>query len=172
MQAPAPQAPGAERERWESFQKLVETQKEIDRRNGLSHIISGSIALAGGIIGANIAADVAEKGIYTVFQTIGIASVGYGAYNWQIGGEDRWVYQTLQLTNFTPEQKTQYLRALSLQKRTREKRDRLIRSVTHGLIAALNLYNGSQQENDSLRNTLYFIGGVNMLAGVSFAFEF
>ncbi len=158
--------------KWNEFAHEVEVQKEKDRRNGLSYVISGSLALVGGIWGNSIAEDTAEKGIYTVFQTIGVASVGYGAYTWQIGGEERSVYQTLQYSKFTPEQKSQFLRAYNYERKDRAKRDRLIRAVTHGLIAGLNFYNASQQKQESLKNTLYFVGGVNLLAAVSFTFEF
>lgn len=158
--------------KWDEFAREVESQKEKDRRNGISYIISGTLALVGGIWGNGVAEDTAEKGIYTIFQTIGVASVGYGAYVWKIGGEERSVYQTLQYSQFTAEQKSQFLKAYNFQRLEREKRDRLIRAVTHGLIAGLNFYNASQQKQDGLKNTLYFVGGVNLLASVSFAFEF
>lgn len=158
--------------KWDEFAVAVEVQKEKDRRNGVSYVISGALALVGGIWGDSITDDTAEKGIYTVFQTIGVASIGYGAYTWQIGGEERSVYETLQYSKFTPEQKSHFLRAYNFQRKDREKRDRLIRAVTHGLIAGLNFYNASQQKQESLKNTLYFVGGVNLLAAVSFNFEF
>jgi hypothetical protein len=158
--------------KWDEFAREVELQKEKDRRNGISYIISGTLALVGGIWGESVSEDTAEKGIYTVFQTIGVASVGYGAYTWQIGGEERSIYQTLQYSKFTAEQKTHYLRVYNFQKKERERRDHLIRAVTHGLIAGLNFYNGSQQKQDGLKTTLYFIGGVNLLAAISFTLEF
>ncbi len=158
--------------KWEDFSKDVELQKEKDRKNGLSYIISGTLALAGGILGSNVVEDTAEKGIYTVFQTIGVASIGYGAYIWQIGGEERSVFQTLQYSKLTSEQKTQFLRAYNFQRKEKEKKDRNIRAITHGLIAGLNFYNASQQKQDGLKSTLNFIGGVNLLAAISFTFEF
>jgi len=158
--------------KWEQFAQEVETQKERDYKNGLSYIISGSLALAGGIWGANITEDNAEKGVYTVFQTIGIASVGYGAYVWKIGGEERSVYQTLQNTRFTNEQKSHFLKSYNTERKDRERRDRLIRALTHGLIAGLNIYTASIQKNDGIKTGLYFIGGVNLLAAISFTFEF
>lgn len=157
---------------WNSCFEMPILRKEKDRKNGLSYVISGSLALVGGILGNNVAEDTAEKGIYTVFQTIGVASIGYGAYTWQIGGEERSIYQTLQYSKLTPEQKTQFLKAYHYQRKEKEKRDRYIRAITHGLIAGLNFYNSSQQKQDSLKSTLNFIGGVNLLAAISFTFEF
>jgi len=158
--------------RWEEFAYQVELQKARDYRNGLSYVISGALAVVGGFLGSNITEDPMEKGIYTVFETIGIASVGYGAYTWQIGGEERSFYQILQGSRLTIEQKTQLLRSFAFAKKEREKRDRMIRAITHGLIAGLNIYSAATAQNDSLKTGLYFIGGVNLLAAVSFTFEF
>ncbi len=158
--------------KWEDFSKEVELQKTRDYRNGLSYIISGALALGGGIWGASIAEDGAEKGIYTVFQTIGIASIGYGAYTWKIGSEERSIYQTLNDTRLSAEQKSQFLKSYASVRQQREKQDRFIRSITHGLIAAINIYNATQQDVDSVKSGLYFIGAVNLLACVSFTFEF
>jgi hypothetical protein len=157
---------------WAEFSHEVELQKERDRRNGYSYVISGSLALIGGIWGNSISEDTAEKGIYTIFQTIGVASVGYGAYVWQIGGEERSIYQTLQYSKLSPEQKTQFLQAYNFQRKEREHRDRIIRAVTHGLIAGLNFYNATQQCQAGLKNTLFFVGGVNLLAAISFSYDF
>jgi hypothetical protein len=158
--------------KWENFAKEIEIQKQKDYRNGLSYIISGALALGGGLWGSAIAEDGAERGIYTVFQTIGIASIGYGAYTWKIGGEERALYQTLNDTKLTPEQKSQFLKSYAVVKKDKEKQDRFIRSITHGLIAAINIYNASQQDTDSIKSGLYFIGAVNLLACASFTFEF
>lgn len=159
-------------DKWDDFSKQVELQKKLDKQNGISYIISGSLALAGGIWAASLSEDIAERGIYTIFQTIGIASIGYGAYVWDIGGEERSIYSTLNNSQFSSEQKTQFLKSYNFEKKEREKRDRRIRAVTHGLIAGLNLYNGSQQKSQSLKNTLNFIGCVNILAAISFTVEF
>ena len=52
----------------------------------------------------------------------------------------------------------------------REKQQRFVRALTHGMIAALNIYGATQQTNDTVKNALYFLGGVNTLAAISFAF--
>lgn len=157
---------------WEDFSKEIEMQKEIDRKNGMSYLISGSLALVGGILGGNMTDDPAEKGIYTVFQTIGVASIGYGISVWQIGGEERSLYQTLQYSKLGSEQKSQLLRAYNFQRKERERKDHIIRAITHGLIAGLNIYSATQQKQDGLKNSLYFVGGVNLLASISFTFDF
>lgn len=158
--------------RWEQYAKEMERQEHEDYRNGMSYIISGSIALAGGLWGDTITKDYMEKGIYTIFQTIGVASIGYGAYVWKIGSNDRSFYKMLELSKLSVEQKMLLLRSYNHQKKMTEKHERFIRAITHGLIAGLNFYSASRQKNDSVKNGLNFIGGVNILAAVSFTFEF
>ena len=158
--------------RWPEFSLTAQQKLEDDRKNGLSYLISGSLALAGGMWGASIADDDIEKAIYTIFQSIGVASVGYGAYLWQVGGEQRTIYSTLESSRFTDDQKSHFLKAYSRHKRRIRQRDRLIRAVTHSLIAGLNFYNAGEQKESTLRTGLYFIGGVNLLAAVSYTFEF
>jgi hypothetical protein len=158
--------------KWEKYSREVDLQIEKDRKNGISYIISGSLALLGGIIGERVAEDSSERGIYAVFQTIGVASIGYGAYTWQIGGEERSLQKSLQYSNLSAEQKSQFLSSYVVQRKSREKQDRKIRAITHGLISALNFYNASQQKQEGLKSALYFVGSVNLLAAISFTFEF
>jgi hypothetical protein len=156
---------------WEEFAVRVNDQTQKESVNGWSYIISGSLALVGGQVGQGLAQDAFEKGIYTVFQSIGIASIGYGGYTWAIGGEDRHLYDVLSATTeLKSKDKTAVVREYYRAKAEREKRERLVRAVTHGLIATLNLYNASQQDNGPVRNALFFVGGINLLACVSFSF--
>jgi hypothetical protein len=157
---------------WDLFAHEMIRQERLDYRDGLSYVISGTLALAGGIAGANVSKDPLEDGIYTLFQTIGVASVGYGVYTWKIGGEERSLFETLRMAKLTPAQKTAFLDAYKQQRAEREKKERLVKIVTHSLIAGLNFYNASQQTNDTIKTGLYFIGGVNLLAAISFTFEF
>lgn len=150
--------------------KSLELQ-EMDHVNGLSYIISGSIALVGGIAGANVTSDPLERGIYALFQTIGIASIGYGSYKWKIGDEDRLIYSTLRDSKgYTDQQRLAFIKTYQYKKQELEKNERFIKAFTHGLIAALNFYNASQQKQDGVKNTLYFVGGANLLASLSYTF--
>lgn len=157
---------------WKKFSKEAAIQKALDERNGISYIISGSLALVGGIWGASIATDSFEKGTYTIFQSIGVASIGYGIYTWQIGSEERTLYDTLASAKLSAKDKSIFLKAYREQRAGRERRERLIRAITHGLIAGVNFYNAGEQTNDSVRTALYFIGSVNLLAAITFSFEF
>lgn len=157
---------------WKQFEKEVALQREEDRKDGISYIISGSLALAGGLVGESISKDPSEGAIYSVFQTIGVASVGYGAYKLNVGGEDFHLLKQLSYTKLTDSEKFEVLKASRLEKKERQKSENSIRAITHSLIAALNIYNGSRQKNESLKTALYFIGGANILAAASFTFEF
>lgn len=157
---------------WERYSKSMEDKIKKEYKDGLSYVISGSLALAGGLIAERSTSDNLEKGTYAVFQTIGIASIGYGAYTWKIGDEDRSIYYTLNRSNLSASQKIDFLKNYKLLKKESDQSLNNIKAITHGLIAALNIYNATQQKNESIKNTLYFIGGVNLLASASYTFEF
>lgn len=160
----------SELESWDSFYRQMEKQKITDHTQGLSYIISGSLALLGGGFGENLASDPLEKGVYTLFQTMGIASIGYGSYTWQIGNDDRGFYEMIQKSTLSPQAKYEMLRVYRQSTQERQKKERFIKMITHGLISALNFYSASQQSNDSIKTSLYFIGGVNLLACITFSF--
>lgn len=156
---------------WADIEKDFLKSLSSDRTNGISYMVSGSFALAGGIAGTGVTSDPLEKGIYSLFQTIGIASLGYGAYKWQIGDDRRLLILSLKLNpDLSPKQKLSLLKSYVDQKKNRELKEHKIRAVTHALIAALNFYNSSQQTNESVKNTLNFIGGANILASLSYTF--
>lgn len=156
---------------WSEYSRIENFNEQRDATNGVSYIISGSLALVGGLVGSGVTSDPIEKGIYALFQTIGIASIGYGAYKWKVGDEERLLMETLRNSpELSNNQRAAFLHSYYRQKKQTEKNDRLIRAITHGLIAALNFYNASQQNQPGVRNTLFFIGGANMLASISYTF--
>ncbi len=157
---------------WDYFEKTMKEQKRRDFDRGLSYVISGSLALVGGLAGSNATQDSVEKGVYTVFETIGISSVGYGAYTMQIGSEERELFEVLSNSRLTADQKTEFLHSYYYHRMQTEKKERVIKALTHALIAGLNLYSASQQQQATIKTGLFFIGGVNLLAALSFTFEF
>ena len=156
---------------WSKFDLQIRNRQRFDYVNGLSYIISGTIAIAGGFLGASVTNDPIEKGVYNIFQTIGIASIGYGAYTWQLGDHERLLHETIRSSEgLDDRERSSLVRSYMAISRERERKERVIRSLTHGLIAAYNLYQASQQSNPAMKNSLTFIGGVNLLATISFAF--
>jgi hypothetical protein len=156
---------------WAGYHRLYLKKMQEDRTQGLSYVISGSLAIAGGLVGDVVTKDPIEKGIYALFQTIGIASVGYGAYKWKVGDSDRQLIETLQTTQGMNDQdRVVFLKNYYAHKKEYEKQERFIKAITHGMIAALNFYNSSQQKQEGVKNTLLFIGGANFLASMSYTF--
>lgn len=156
---------------WREVNKNYLKQQSSDYQAGISYIISGTIALAGGLVGGQITSDPIERGLYVVFQSIGVASIGYGAYKWKIGDDDRLLTKSLANTEgLTEKNRIQFMQTYQFQKSQFEATERKIKAITHGLIAAINLYNASKQDQDGIKNSLYFIGGVNLLAAISFSF--
>jgi hypothetical protein len=156
---------------WGEFEMRMHERQELDRIDGLSYLISGSLALVGGLVGQNISTDPLEKGVYTIFQTIGVASIGYGIYKWRLGDDERWMYETLSTSEgLTPTQKASVMKSYYQQKKDRLRREKIMRAITHGLIAGLNFYGATQQKSENVKNALIFLGGVNTLAVISFTF--
>lgn len=158
-------------QQWLKFNSKILEETKKDRIDGISQIISGSLALAGGIYGGSVTTDPVEKAVYTVFQSVGVASIGLGVYQWQVGSENRKLHQVLKTSKWmSNEQRGMFLITYDLESTQESKKVNHIRVLTHGLIALVNFYNGSQQQNSSIKNSLYFIGGVNAIASLAFTF--
>jgi hypothetical protein len=157
--------------KWTDFEIEIKEQIKKDRANGISYLLSGGIAFTGGLVGAGVADDEIEQALYTVFQTVGVASAGYGLYKMSIGGYERDLYSILlNAPSVSDHERTMILRSYYRHKREKEKKERVIKAVTHSLIAALNIYSATQQKDDSIATALYFVGGINLLATISFSF--
>ena len=156
---------------WEQFQRHMKEQKEIEEREGFSYILSGGIAFIGGIVGYHNSKDVFAKGAYALSQSLGVAAIGYGAYLGQLGHEDHLFHQTLasdrQLNLVQKDHLVQIYFRLDGE---RKKESQKVAALTHGLLAALNLYNASTAPQEDLRSSLYFISAINFLASVSYSF--
>lgn len=159
------------KQEWTDFKERYNEKDRLDRIDGLSYVISGSIALVGGLVGQAASSDPLEKGVYTLFQTIGVASIGYGVFRWKLGDDERWIYQTARnAPGLSDADRAAVMRSYFDTKRLRGKDERFVRALTHGLIAALNFYGATQQKNESLKNALVFLGSVNTLATISYTF--
>ncbi|MGE0632502.1 MAG: hypothetical protein AB7O96_08850 [Pseudobdellovibrionaceae bacterium] len=155
---------------WTKFENSFKQKVDQDAEMGVSYMISGTFALLGGLVGAASTSDPIEQTAYAVVQTIGIASIGYGAHMGVGGGAEYALYNSLKNTALSNQQRSGVIRSYNMYNTEVEQKERLIRMITHGLVAGLNFYNGSRQENASTRSALFFIGGVNTLAAVSFTF--
>ena len=157
---------------WEAFEKSILLETSVDTKKGKSQILSGTLALVAGLIGAGATDDPIEKGVYSIFQSLGITSIGFGYYDQVVGSEDRKLYEMIKQpsNNLTTAQKDEIVRNyLSVHQEFTKKENR-VKLTTFSLLAITYLYNGSRVQNESIRNSFYFIGGINALVALSFAF--
>lgn len=156
---------------WDRFSRFVEEQEDRDRREGTAYIVSGALAVIGGTIGYQQTQDPFAQTVFTISQSMGIAAVGYGTYMMQIGHEDGAFYRAVDRTaGLSESQKNGLLSNYLSEKNANRKKAKLIKAFTHGFIAALNFYNGSKQTDSNLQSVHYFIGGMNLVAAISFSF--
>lgn len=156
---------------WSKFRLHVEERAEQHRFEGLAYMVSGGAVLIGSAIGLEKSEDVLAKAVYSVSQSLSIASIGYGAYLYSIGDSDRSFFNVIEnASSLDPSQKNEILRSYIRNKNENQRKERMIRIVTHGLIAVANFYGASRETDPGLATALYFVGGVNAIAAVSIAF--
>lgn len=157
---------------WNSFEKSVLKNQKINEFRGNSEVWTGGLALLLGLLGDSVSSDPLEKGVYTIFQSVGVGSIGLGLYDKQIGSEDQKIYKMIS-TSPAPlslEQKNALVTNYSSVKNMFNSKENTIKLITFSLISVTQFYNGSRIQNSSVKNTLYFIGAVNALVAISFAF--
>lgn len=156
---------------WQSLEKTFRAQREAAKTDGVSYVISGSSAVLLGIFGELGTQDPIDRAVYSVFQVIGIASVGYGIHKWIVSPNDELVFESLRREgSLTPEEKWKVMQNYFILNDQKKADERMIKAVTHGLVTALNLYGANNQSNPNIKNGLYFLAGVNLLAFLSFTF--
>ena len=156
--------------RWRNFRSYMIQQNNKNHIDGLSYIISGGLATAGGVYGYETSTDPLAKAVFGLSQSLGIVAIGYGAFKWANGNEHSMIFQTLEKSKMTPEQKDEFLTAYFEEVKKQRKQSKLIKAVTHGLVAALNTYHAATEKNKDLKSAFYFIGGINALAAISYSF--
>lgn len=150
---------------------MMKQQKAQENTEGMAYVLSGAIAFAGGIVGYHNSHDVFAKGAYAMAQSLGVAAIGYGAYQYRIGDDNHLLYDTLnQQKTWSMAQKDQFVKVYFQLEKDRTAESQKVAAITHGLLAALNFYNASISSNEDLRSTLYFIGAINLLASISYSF--
>lgn len=137
--------------------------------DGSAYMISGGIALGLSIPAYYASRDVFARSVYSLGQTLGIAAIGYGSYLKLIDDDTTRFYQLISVTDLKPEQRESLSFHYLKETASMAKRARRIRVITHGLTAALNFLNGATSDNSNLKTALYFLGGINSLAAISFS---
>lgn len=158
---------------WKQFVETMKTQEDRDRVDGQAYMISGALLVVGGIVGYHNSGSSVEKLAYSVSQSLGVAGIGYGAYLYNVGSEQTSFYHTVNNTpSLNDSQKDELVKNYVTEWKTNRHNEKVIRIITHSIVAAMNFYNASRENQNDLKQGLYVIGGVNALAAVSLTFDF
>lgn len=146
---------------------------ENERSNrGWGYVFSGAVATAISVPAYFLSQDVFSKAVFSIGQTLGVAAVGYGGYLISVNDE---LASFRQIVRSVPEVTLHAREALARQYLIKNgetvRKVRRIRIITHGLTAGLNFTNAFTSSNAELKNSLYFLGGINLLAVIGLAFE-
>lgn len=155
---------------WDAFQNYMDVRQEQDRVSGASYLISGTIATVGGLVGYYGSKDPFSRGVYAVSQSIGVAALGYGASQYWIGNEYNSFFYAVNSAPLTPAQKSDLLRRFLERDREARQKTRWIKVATHSLLAIVNLYNSTREEDKNVRSVLQFLSGTNAVIAISYAF--
>jgi hypothetical protein len=154
---------------------LRDKAHKIDDRNtneGWAYVISGGVALAASVPGYYLSEDIFARSVYSLGETLAVGAVGYGAY--LILVSDDYV-RFVRILDSSPTLSTSEKERLAYEflheNAKRARAVRKIRVISHGLTAGLNFLNGATSDNRDLRTALYFVGAINVLAALSFAFK-
>lgn len=155
---------------WNSFQRYMRERQKEDRVHGTSYMISGAIATLGGVVGYYNSEDSLSRGVYAIAQSVGVAAIGYGANRFWNGNEYNSFFHAVEGAPLSSLQKVELLKRF-LEKEDEERdRRRWIKIGTHSLIAAVNLYSASREQDKDVRGILHFLAGINIVIAFSQTF--
>lgn len=155
---------------WDSFAKYMEQRQEEDRLLGTSYLISGTVATLGGMIGYANSEDPFSRGVYAIAQSVGVAAIGYGASHYWIGNEYNSFFYAVDGASLTPVQRNELLQRFLARDQEARQKTRWIKVVTHSIVAAVNLYNSTREQDKNVRGVLQFLAGTNAVIAASYAF--
>lgn len=146
----------------------AEKLSEKNHTNGWGYIISGGLVLGISIPGFYLSEDIFARAIYSIGQTLGVASVGYGSYLVLVDNDYTRFLRILNQSG-VPQKEKEILASSFLEENAgRAGNVRKIRVITHSLTAALNYTNALTTSQRELKTALFFLGGINTLAALSF----
>jgi hypothetical protein len=155
-----------------AYDLLVRKGDSIAAENrvaGWSFVVSGGAALGVSIPGYFLSNDLFSKTVYSLGETLAVASVGYGSYLLLIDDEyTRFRRVITQVPSLSVDERNRLAQAFLEENAARARGLRRIRVITHSLTAGLNFLNGFTAEQTELKTALFFLGGINVLAAVGF----
>ena len=155
---------------WDAFHKYMNQKQKEDRVTGLSYMISGTVATLGGVAGYYNSDDSFSRGVYAIAQSVGVAAIGYGANKYWNGNEYNSFFYAVEGTSLTSAQKVELLKRFLAKESEEREKTRWIKIATHSLIAAVNLYSASREDDKNVRGVLNFLAGTNAVIAFSYAF--
>lgn len=169
---PAPRSWAAETTSLAPYQMLKEKSETIASKNSLdgwAYVVSGGLALGFAIPAYYLSEDVFAQTIYSVGQTLGVAAVGYGSYLLLVEDDYTRFYRVIEkVPGLSESERNQIALGFLRENARRAHNVRMIRVITHGLTAGLNFLNAATSSNRELKTALFFLGGINTLAVLSF----
>jgi hypothetical protein len=155
---------------FELLQKKAQAFERKSNYEGWGYLISGVVALGVSVPAYYVSDDVFAKAVYSVTETLSVAAIGYGSYQLLVDDDmTRYIRIVRSVPGLSSAQRDQFAMSYLRESADRARNVRRIRVISHGLTAALNFVNAFTSSNDNLSQALYFVGGVNTLAAVSFA---
>ena len=164
---------------------ILEKKSEVisaeNQTKGWGYIISGGITLGLSIPAYYLSQDLFARAAYGVTETLGVASIGYGAYlvlvsnNYTqfkriLDGAGGLASPSLSLPSLSAAERDHLARLFLNENAVRAKESRKIRVITHALTAGLSFLNGFTSSQSELRIGFFFLGGINTLVALSFGF--
>ena len=157
-----------QRSPYQILKNKAETIEKAKVMDGWAYIVSGGIAVSISIPGYFLTQDIFARSVYSVGETLGVASVGYGSYLVLLQNDYLRFQKIIAESSLTPAQRDEISLRYLQENAEQAKASRKIRVITHSLTAGLNLLNGLTSSNPELRTALFFLSSINLLAAVHF----
>jgi hypothetical protein len=156
---------------WAAYSSIMLELENQQRTEGYAYAISGGLVLLGSSIGYAKADGALEKSVYSVAQSLSIASIGYGIYRLQVGNQERALFKVIAASDeLTEKQKLSMMKYYYKSKEQLKETNKWIRFFTYMAMGSLNIYHASQEANEDLKVPLYALGGASVLISLSIVF--
>lgn len=155
---------------WSDFDQFMQESKLRHENEGVSYMVSGTLAVLGGTAGYASEGDPLGRLLLSLTQSIGVAAIAYGGEQYFLGSDYQSFYLSLKNSSISDRNRSEILTHFLENERKRRKTIRWTRVLSHSLIAGLNFYQASQENNQNLKTGLNVLGVLNLGLAVHFSF--
>jgi hypothetical protein len=159
----------------DAYTLLSDRAKSITEQNhvnGWAYVVSGAVAVGISLPAFYLSEDLFAKVVYTAGQTVGVVAIGHGASLLMVEDEYTSFYRILAASrSLSPAERNELASSFFTESARRAKAARKIKVITLSIASALNVANAFGTQNSDLRTALFFLGGVNAIAAMNFAFK-